>query len=182
MGFFFFFNFHKIQSIKSSFTENENKVYSGNCVVDRPWGALLPGRPTRAGWWKVESGLRDWPHRVDPPPLAQRLLLRVSWELWAHSGLRTPFGSLVHLTIEFGGTTSPTIQRKHGLLMKIGLNHLDLKFRAVNKGRTSGPRANWFSAPGRPYLNKAMNHFIHCPPSVLLSELQTGDPKAAVIN
>lgn len=160
MGFFFFFfYFHKIQSIKFSFIENENKVYSGNCVIDRPWGALLPGRPTRAGWWRVESSLRDRPLRVDPPLLAQRLLRvdppllaqrllpRVSWEFWARSGLGTPFGSLVHLTIDFGRTTSPIIQRKHGLLMKIGLNHLDLKSRAVNRAGTSGPHANWFSAP-----------------------------------
>lgn len=63
----FFFNFHKVQSIKHSFTEKENKASSGKHVVDRPWGALLPSQSTQGepGEWRMEPGLREQPFRLD---------------------------------------------------------------------------------------------------------------------
>ena len=57
----FFFNFLTVQSIKSSFTENKNKVYSGNDVVDRPGASLLLSQSSRAE--RVEEGV--WLQRSD---------------------------------------------------------------------------------------------------------------------
>lgn len=85
---FSFFHFHKLQSIKYAFTENENKVHSGNHVVDRHGALCSPASPPGLGEQGMECGLQEQPFRMDDLTFYTAFLLRELWISWACNELR----------------------------------------------------------------------------------------------